>query len=89
MILFRTLTTLACEGDTDQLSHTFGEDVRGLHIRLDKEKHSHVTDVAFGGISNHRTTGVFKRWLAWVLLFPPSEGGTVESRLGASVQRDI
>ncbi len=51
-ILPSTLSTLACEVDTHQLNHTLGEDVRGLHIRLAKGKHSHVTDVAFGGIGN-------------------------------------
>ncbi len=36
-ILPSALSTLACEIDTHQLSHTFGEDVRGLRVRLAKE----------------------------------------------------
>jgi hypothetical protein len=33
--------------------------------------------------------GFFKRWFARALSFPPSEGGMVESHLGASVRQDI
>ncbi len=51
-ILPSTLTTLAPEVDTYQLSHSFGENVRSLHIWLFKEKHSHVTDVALGSVSS-------------------------------------
>ncbi len=36
-ILPSALSTLACKIDTHQLSHTLGEDVRGLHVRLAKE----------------------------------------------------
>ena len=35
-----TLTIIACEIDTHQLSETLGEDVSSLHVRLFKETHS-------------------------------------------------
>ncbi len=34
------LSTLACEVDTHQLGHTFGEDFRDLHGRLAEKNHS-------------------------------------------------
>ncbi len=34
------LSTLACEVDTHQLGHTFGEDFSNLHGRLAEDKHS-------------------------------------------------
>jgi hypothetical protein len=49
-------STLSCEIDTHQLSHTLGEDVRGLHVRLAKEKHSHFHNVMLGGIGGNRTS---------------------------------
>jgi hypothetical protein len=42
--------------DTHRLSHTLGEDVRGLHVRLAKEKHSHFHNLTLGGIGGNRTT---------------------------------
>ena len=45
-ILPSTLMTLACEIDTNQLSHPIGEDVRSLQVRLMKEKHLHFTNIA-------------------------------------------
>ena len=53
-ILPSTLTTLACEIDSHQLSHSLGEDVRSLHTKLVKEKHSHFTNIAFGKIGSRR-----------------------------------
>jgi hypothetical protein len=54
-ILPSALSTLACEIDTHQLSHTLGEDVGGLHVRLAIEKH-HFHNVTLGGIGGNRTT---------------------------------
>jgi hypothetical protein len=54
-ILPREDSTLACEIDTHQLSHTLGEDVRGLHVRLAKEKHSYFHNVLLSGIGGNRT----------------------------------
>jgi hypothetical protein len=46
-----TFKMAAKEVDTNQLRHILWEDVGSLHIRLVKEKHSHITDVAFGRIA--------------------------------------
>jgi hypothetical protein len=54
-ILPSALSTLACEINTHQLSHTLGEDIRGLHVRLAEEKHSHIHNVTPGGIGGNRT----------------------------------
>ncbi len=55
-ILPSALSTLACKIDTHQLSHTFGEDVRSLHVRPTMEKHPHFCNVTLGGIGGNRTT---------------------------------
>jgi hypothetical protein len=55
-ILPSALSTLACEIDTHRLSHTFGEDVRSLHVRPAEEKHPHFCNITLGGISGNRTT---------------------------------
>ncbi len=55
-ILLSALSTLACEINTHRLSHTLGEDVRGLHVRLAKEKHSYFHNVTLGGTGGNRTT---------------------------------
>ncbi len=75
-ILSSTLTTLACEIVTHQLSHPIEEDVRSLHVRLIKEKHSHFTNIVFGVVGNCRGTTRLLQTL-------------VESCLGASVQREF
>ena len=64
-IFLCTLTTLAREVDTNQLRHILGEDVDSLHIRLVKEKHSHIANVAFGRIGNRRTTGLLQTLVCW------------------------
>ncbi len=64
-IFLCTLTTLAREVDTNQLRHILGEDVDSLHIRLVKEKHSHIANVAFGRIGNRRTTGLLQTLGCW------------------------
>jgi hypothetical protein len=55
-ILPSALSTLACEIDTHQLSHTFGEDVGSLHVRPAEEKHPHFHNVMLGGNGSNRTT---------------------------------
>ena len=64
-IFLCALTTLAREVDTNQLRHLLWEDVGSLHVRLVKEKHSHVTDVAFGRIGYRRTTGLLQTLVCW------------------------
>ncbi len=55
-ILPSALSTLACKIDTHQFSHTLGEDVRGFHVRLAKEKHFHIHNVTLSGLGGTRTT---------------------------------
>jgi len=72
-IFLCALTTLAREINTNQLGHILGEDVGSLHIRLVKEKHSHITDVAFGRIGNRRTTGLLQTLVCWGPLVSPNQ----------------
>ncbi len=55
-ILPSALSTLACEIDIHQLSHTLGEDIRSLHVKPAEEKHPHFHNVMLGGIGGNRTT---------------------------------
>ncbi len=55
-ILPSALSTLACEIDTHQLSHTLGEDVRSIHVRTANEKHPRFHNATLGGIGGNRTT---------------------------------
>ncbi len=55
-ILPSALSILACEINTHQFSHTFGEDFRGFCVRLAKEKHSHIHNVMLSGLDGTRTT---------------------------------
>ncbi len=59
-ILPSALSTLACEINTHLFSNTFGEDVRGFHVRLAKEKHSHIQYVTLSGLGGTRTTRLFQ-----------------------------
>ncbi len=66
-ILPSALSTLACENNTHQFSHTFGEDVRGLHVRLAKEKYSHIHNVTLSGLGGTRTTRLLQALDCWCL----------------------
>jgi hypothetical protein len=66
-ILPSALSTLACEIDTHQFSHTFGKDVRGFHVRLAKEKHSHIHNVMLSGLGGTRTTRLLQALDCWCL----------------------
>jgi hypothetical protein len=66
-ILPSALSTLACEIDTHQLSHTLGEDVRSLHVRPAEEKHPHFHIVTLGGIGGNRTTRLLQALVCWFL----------------------
>jgi hypothetical protein len=64
-ILPSALSTLACEINTHQFSHTFGEDVRGFHVRLAKEKHSHIHNITLSGLSGTITTRLLQALDCW------------------------
>jgi hypothetical protein len=66
-ILPSALSNLACEIDTHQFSHTFGDDVRGFHVRLAQEKHSHIHNVTLSVIGGTRTTRLFQALDCWCL----------------------
>jgi hypothetical protein len=82
-ILPSALSTLACKIDTHRLSHTLGEDVRGLHVRLAKEKQSHFHNITLGGIGGNRTTRLLQALVCRV--FALSSGVMAELCLAASL----
>jgi hypothetical protein len=66
-ILPSALSTLACEINTHQFSHTFGEDVRGFHVRLAKKKHSHIHNDMLSGLGGTKTTRLLQALNCWCL----------------------
>ncbi len=86
-ILPSALSTLACEIDTHQFSHTFGEDLRGFCVRLAKEKIPISIMLRLVDLAAPEQQGFFKHWIAGV--FALSSGVTAESHFTASLQQEF